>query len=623
MLLLKMALCIVPVRLVMPYNDVLMPTIQIWSRKLRLSEYNVVLRICIFSSLAAVLSPIGGPTNIILMLPDHRLGFFSGPLQVSQFLPVGCLVFVCGLVYMIGFMEICPDLEFPLSSSCFTPRSRSRMDNKSYMITLQCTDRFAFLHQTVEDSGIANVPGVHIHRVYTIGAHPNFGHNHPYPFDDHKMGDRFTVELREGEAAVVPPILAPQQEDDLHAVEAGYNDFFSWVLAEGDWLTIECTAEAVTKLRMMEGLELDPRIRSNVEFLGSKRKRRHLMEAVLSPRSEMIGGEFPKGVTRFTMAQKVAFLALRRPTDGSGSEGGVEKVDRTITNTRRTTHNRTTPRGGTYVKQQDDATWSRVHHGCDHGGPVTSGTFQAGDILLLEAFQDFQHSKECGDNFELIVKVPGSRAPRFGTAMDRFRHILSLICMASLFIASYLPVQLAFQVLFWTTVLFATKVISVDATIRQFPFSHLVEIVFSFGAAVAIQNSGLSNQFAQLLCVLEFPNIILAFLYLLSSSMCVVVSNVTACILLMPVVSELSILSKIRLENCIIVLLFSTHFSFITSMCFRNNFTCWKELESIGVQSSRQLMRKEVLRLMAPLQMTLMLATILSINAVHPLTYAL
>eukprot|EP00397_Hematodinium_sp_SG-2012_P006830 GEMP01006866.1.p1 GENE.GEMP01006866.1~~GEMP01006866.1.p1 ORF type:complete len:989 (+),score=177.49 GEMP01006866.1:200-3166(+) len=637
--LLKMAMSVFPLRLVLPYNDVLIPSVLPWSRKLRMSESNVMLCMYIFASFAACMTPLGGPANIILSSSDPRFGFFTAT-NFFVFMPTAILVSIAGTLYLVCVMAVAP----PISA----PPMRTTPLAKSYRLTLQVSERFAYLYQTLESSGLLNLPGVRVLGIHAIGDHPTFFHNNPtFPAatsaaaggDDAALGDSSVmaggrqISLEDVTDGMLPatrtytsyvsstpnatahlhPDLNPPHQHrhqhvtqgnngrpplialtldastDSHAISSMQRSLSmdsidtvldsSWIVGEGDWISVEASAQAIARLRLMEGLEFDPIIRSNVQILGSKRGRRVLLEAALSPMSEMVGAEFPKGVTRFTMAQKAAFLTVRRP-----------------------------------------ALWH-----CHNGG-LRSGTFQAGDILLLEAFNEFEHSAECAKNFDLVRLVVGSRPPRHGTVMDRFRWVLSMSCMVCIFVFSTYGYPLPLQALVWGVILFATKVASLETARSRFPSNHLVEIVFSFGAAIAMRQSGISNQLANLVVWLgvlggSHPITILGAFYILSSVFCILCSNITTCIFLLPVASELSILSNVRLENCTIVLLFSTHLSFITNTSIRNSFMTKHDV--VDVDYSHILVPRDILRILAPLQLIMAIVTILSIYIVNggQLTY--
>ncbi|CAJ1409264.1 unnamed protein product [Effrenium voratum] len=235
--------------------------------------------------------------------------------------------------------------------------------------------------------------------------------------------------------------------------DADASDVHSAVLEGGDLLLVNCTAEGVTQLRCVRGLELGNE--EEVGRLGSMRRTRSLCEAAIKESlvQTAVSSNFWKSQLR------CAVVAVR----GDGD------------------------------------TWRESFHGYE---------VQSGDVFLVEAFKDMVGSDVWLDHFGVVRVVPDSSPPRTGQRSDFLRAVfiavglVLMICIASL--GDKAPSMPVMAVIFLCGIVLV-KGLRVQEVYSEINGPVLLTIVGALALGRAMEVSCLANCLAQAMVAATAP----------------------------------------------------------------------------------------------------------------------
>jgi di/tricarboxylate transporter len=128
--------------------------------------------------------------------------------------------------------------------------------------------------------------------------------------------------------------------------------------------------------------------------------------------------------------------------------------------------------------------------------------FQAGDVLLLEAFINCVGSNAWVQNFGVVRVIDGSQPARSGRNPDSLRGMASVAGLATVIgltmAGSALP--MATTCAFLLVFLVVIKAVDVKEAYKAGKPGMLLTVVCALGLGDAVQNTGLAKYLAQLIC---------------------------------------------------------------------------------------------------------------------------
>ncbi|CAG9467531.1 unnamed protein product [Pedinophyceae sp. YPF-701] len=256
------------------------------------------------------------------------------------------------------------------------------------------------------------------------------------------------------------------------------------VVLQGDVLWFAGDIEGVNSLRKLPGLEPHT---DQVAKLQAGRLERFLVQAVVSPRSDLVG--------------------------------------RTV----RQSHFRT----------RFDAAIIAVHrHGERLREALGDVAFHAGDVLLLDTSKEFIRRHGADPGFALVAPIDNSAPPR----MNKL-GIASLACVAMIAVYASDVAELVTCALFAAAALLLTKTLSVAEARRAVKWDVIITIAAAFGISRALENSGVAKAIADTLVrggeAMGVGDVSLyAAIYLATAVLSNVIANNAAAALMFPIAIE-------------------------------------------------------------------------------------
>ncbi len=241
---------------------VLLPSVITLAREHHRAPSKLLMPLSFFSQLAGVITLIGTSTNILASNLSLRQGY--GAFGMFDFAPIGLLVFCTGAIYifLIG-RKLLPRRPFEEEIT-------SRYRIKEYLSEVVVLSTSPLVGKTVMESRLREQFDIHVFEV-----------------------------LREGRKLEHP--LANKR------------------LQAGDILFINTNTEKLLKIKDIEGLAIEPEVHFADREL--KREDRRLLEVVIGPSSDLIGGTLAS--TNFHYRYSCTVIAIRKHGELIGRKKGL------------------------------------------------------------------------------------------------------------------------------------------------------------------------------------------------------------------------------------------------------------------------------------------------------------
>lgn len=230
---------------------ILLPSVITMARQYRQAPSKVLMPLSFFSQLAGVVTLIGTSTNILASALSAQEGY--GTFSMFEFSQVGLLVFATGSLYilLIGWRFL-PERHVETEISGI-------YHIKEYLSDVLVLEESPLVGQNVVQSHLREHFDIHVLDIF--------------------RGDR-----------KVPHPLADK------------------VIQGGDILFIRANTEQLLRIIDIEGLEIDPEIHLADHQLGSQQRR--LLEVVIGPNSDLIGGTLTS--SNFRYHYNCVVIAIRK-----------------------------------------------------------------------------------------------------------------------------------------------------------------------------------------------------------------------------------------------------------------------------------------------------------------------
>jgi di/tricarboxylate transporter len=285
-------------------------------------------------------------------------------------------------------------------------------------------------------------------------------------------------------------------------------------LRAGDRLVFVGEVDAMVELQRMPGLAAAP---DQVFKLRGDRLGRRIVEAVVSPRHPLVGRSIAEGSFRGRYHAVVIAVA----------------------------------RAGVRVR-----------------GRVGDIVLEAGDVLLLEAGDDFLVEQRSRSDFFLVGPVEGATPPRFHRAGVAGLVLASLVLAITV---DLLPTVTASMLAAGAMLL--TGCVTPPEARRSLDLSVLIAIASAFGLGHAMQSTGLADALAQLATGLGVsrPLVALVVVYVLTTLLTEVITNNAAAVLCLPVALSLADSVGARPMAFVVVVMFAASASFLSPIGYQTN----------------------------------------------------
>jgi len=254
--------------------------------------------------------------------------------------------------------------------------------------------------------------------------------------------------------------------------------------------------------------------------LGAGRRSRLLSEAVASPVSPIVGRSLPElwADPAFLSESHCAIIAARRP--------------------------------GTELSRLE--------------GPI-----QAGDVLLVEAMQDFAKDPAAARNFAVVAPVPGSQ-PLLDRDLDLRRGQLIFVLLLAIIVLAALKVaELIYLVILLCGICIMTGAITPRAAWAAAKGNVFLVIGAAFGVGKAMENSGLAAAVARgvigLVGTGSAGRVMFAIGFV-TAALSNLMSNTATCVLMAPIAKQIIVDSNLEAYTKAIVftMIYSANASFST-----------------------------------------------------------
>eukprot|EP00929_Paragymnodinium_shiwhaense_P039949 TRINITY_DN20905_c0_g1_i1.p1 TRINITY_DN20905_c0_g1~~TRINITY_DN20905_c0_g1_i1.p1 ORF type:complete len:730 (-),score=126.25 TRINITY_DN20905_c0_g1_i1:131-2320(-) len=452
-----------------PVVAMVVPVIEGWAQRCGIPASQLMMPLAYASTLGGTLTVVGGAANLVAASITKKL---DPPVHIACFdlTPLGSVASLAGLAYIILLAPILlPDNsrlteggeETPSSTPSVTPHtsmgqlpvlmtpSESMADLEGmardngppvYDMFFVIRSRSSMVGKSLSDTGVPRIPGVTV------------------------------LSVRRG------------------GVRLSVVDGLTSKLMVGDMVAVTSTAAGVQEMR---SLGLTPSMHKELARLGARRRRRQLVEAVVSCTSTLLDN--PLDVKQLARQAGAAVLAVRRD-----APGGDQSV-------------------------------------CL---PSYAGfQLQAGDVLLCEAF--FEKLVAQRQDFSLCAAVSGTRPPRTGRKTDAARGygclllFLAIVFMSALDWAPLAPMVLAMVVL-----CSVSKVYDWSEARQAVNGSVMITIAASFALSTAMKKSGAAAAIASGVVSVGMGGGqlgVLCAMYLATATLSNIISNTATAVMMIPI----------------------------------------------------------------------------------------
>lgn len=265
-----------------------------------------------------------------------------------------------------------------------------------------------------------------------------------------------------------------------------------WVFAPGDVLVVNCSVQGIIGLRRNPGV-FALRGLHCLELLGGRRHSRHLYECVVAPGSPLVGRtvESLLGLSDHTPVRSFEDRPFR---EVSLAERALERIP-------------------DFMEQHMGyplAGWRRSDGNGSMPLSLSSDHLAVGDVLLIDAFDQFPGLLSTTTNFTVTAMVSNSRAPRHGRSRDQCRGIWAIVALLGAIIVTDLSTifgGIRFPLVLGTLVAVVTLCICRAVLLHQVTqwLSWPLLLMFGAGEGIsgAIRNTGVACQSARLIKLLR------------------------------------------------------------------------------------------------------------------------
>ncbi len=431
------------------------PALQEWTRKFRVPASKIMLPLSYAAILGGTCTLIGTSTNLII----NGLLISEEGINLNIFEPayVGIPIAVTGFLYLLIFGR----KWLPDSKSVFSTFENTR----EYTIEMMVRKDSPLVGNTIESAGLRHLPNLFLAEIVRNGA-----------------------------------ILAAVEPDEL--------------LQADDRLIFTGMVESIVDLHHIQGLEPAT---EQVFKLGSTRRDRHLVEAVVSQSNPLRGKSVKEGEFRNHFGAVI--LAVSR---------GGERINKKV-------------------------------------GDIILRT---GDILLMEAPRNFSDRYKSSNDFLLVSTLDKEGTPNYEKSSIAWSILVLMVAVAatgwlSMFQASFLAAGS----------MLITGCTRADTARSSIDWQVLIVIAAALGIGNALQVTGIATSLAE--GFLDFagqqPYVALIITYLLTWGLTEMITNNAAAVLVFPFALSTAANLGVDFMPFVMTIMFAASASFATPIGYQTN----------------------------------------------------
>ena len=450
-----------------PIVAMLMPVVNDWCKKHGISPSRMLLPLSFVAILGGTCTLIGTSTNLAingLMLDTVRdmpeLADSLRPVKLFEMAWVGVPFVVIGVAYMVFVgRHLLPSRQDLFQKVEESPRE--------YLADMQIQEGCRLIGQGIEEAGLRHLPGL------------------------------FLMEISRGDVVVSP--VRPEE-----------------VMREGDILTFTGVVNTMVDLERIPGLV--PVADENYEVRAAERRGKNLTEAVISPRSPLVGKSIRDADFRATYS--AAVIAVHR--------GGERMM-----------------------------------------GRIGDIVLRAGDTMLLQTGDRFARMHHNDPDFYLVSAVKGSWAVRHEKANIALGLMVLLVGLMA-----WPGMPVVFSAFLVAGLLVITRCISPVAARKSIDWPTVFTIGAAFGLGHALEESGVAEAIAMFFVnhAGEYdPHVLLFIIYLLTSIFAAMVSSKAAAVLMFPIALAVALSVGIDPRPFMMATMFAAASSFATPIGYPTN----------------------------------------------------
>ncbi len=452
-----------------PIVAMMIPVVSSWCRRNRVAPSRLMIPLSHFTVLGGMCTLIGTSTNLVvngLMIQaqssatDDRIRTALRPFGLFEISYVGIPCAIIGTLFIMAVAKkLLPDRKDLLEQISESPRE--------FLVHMVVQKGCRLVGQSVEAAGLRRLPGL------------------------------FLVEIgRNGTQTI-----APVSPDD--------------VFKEGDTLTFSGVVSSIVDLEKIPGLVPAS---EDYELRAAERRKLRLCEAVISPKSPLVGKTVREA--EFRAVYNSAVVAVHR--------------------------------GGDRLR-----------------GRIGDIKLQPGDTLLLQAGTNFVRAHRNDSNFILVSGVEGSRPMRHDRAPLSLFLLVALVALMTTGVVSVVMAAFIIAVL-----MVATRAISPQDARASVDWQTLIGIAAAFGMGKALEQSGAAGATASAIVGAVGPwgpGAVLAVVYLLTMIFTEVLSNNAAAALMFPFATAAAAHMDVSPRPFCIVVMFAASLAFATPFGYQTS----------------------------------------------------
>jgi len=347
---------------------------------------------------------------------------------------------------------------------------------------------------------------------------------------------RWLVDDGEGDAAV-----------ERRITTADPDEIANWRFKEGDVIHALCSSAGIVFMRQHPGCFAARGLRCH-QLLGGRRHERFLYECVLATGASPVD---------FSLEELLDVAAESRPGRRRSSLRRSSALDPTAG-----------PRSEVpwFLKQFRGyplAAWRRRSAGSSGIQPLCPSTdrLAPGDVILIDAFEDFPTLPQTSLHFLVASLVPKSQAPRHGRPLDWARGVFAIVALLVVVIMEDFDVmEIIVGHAFLAILLCMTQTVRASELSGILSWPLLLTVGAGEGIAVAFRRTGAVQGMNFLLVKLKiFAGLKgqLSALAVICQCLGNVTSNLAAGLIIAPLARSISIEENLNRENMSVLVIFS------------------------------------------------------------------